>query len=217
MNVSSQAIVIPTNHQRRRLLPGTHKSMFPETSPIGVSNKIKAIQSRKTRLNPVLHETEYTNIQPLNFGYSNSKDKLTVWTAEKLCNRSKGFRLDRIPTRPTIVHRPSAYSTALMNQQTGLWTNKQQQQPLQTNRHSPTITPPHDSVKNKSVGGKMPEIVPQQRTQQTDLPRPLVTSSNETLEHENDLVMDKEFAEYFEKAIVKCADWLLKYVFIDDK
>lgn len=209
MNVSSQTIVIPTNHQRRRFLPTTHRRLFPETSPIGVSNKIKAIQSRKTRLNPILTETEYTNIRPLNIGYTNSKEKLTVWTAEKLCDRSKDFRLDRIPTRPTIVRRPSIYSTAIMNQQSALWTNKQQ---------SPTTTSPlpapHGSIKNKPTGGKMPEIP--RRQIRSNLPQPVTTNSHETSEQETDLVMDKEFAEYLEKAIVKCADWLLKYVFIDE-
>jgi hypothetical protein len=34
-------------------------------------------------------------------------------------------------------------------------------------------------------------------------------------EEAEEVPMDKEFEQYFEHAIVKCADWLLKYVFIE--
>ena len=36
-------------------------------------------------------------------------------------------------------------------------------------------------------------------------------------EEEAEIVIDKEFEEYFENAIVKCADWLMKYVFNEKK
>ena len=34
-------------------------------------------------------------------------------------------------------------------------------------------------------------------------------------EDDNELVMDKEFEEYYDQAIIKCANWLLKYIFTE--
>jgi len=254
MDVSSQSIVLPTPH-RRRYLTTTHTPIFIDTSPIAVSNKIKAIKARKTRLNPIPTNSGYTDIRPLNFGYnggvshSNSNSNVTVWTAERLVDRSKGIRLDRISTRQPP--RPSALSATSTNQQSLLWANYQPStvgnKQLQTNSNTRTITPTAiESIKNKSPGGKMPEIV-RRRNRQPLIDRqnsltpvelqaksfqspifnfPERTTNNNLLgceteeeeeerevEEEDNVVMDKEFEQYFERAIVKCADWLMKYVF----
>jgi hypothetical protein len=203
--------------------------MYIDTCPIAVSNKIKAIQARKTRLNTLTTNTGYTDIRPLNFGCTNSKGNFTVWTAERLVDRSKDIRLDRIPTRPPA--RRSVLSTTSTNQQSLFWPNYQtsavrNKQP-QTYSNS-TITPPPaiESIKNKSAGGQMPEIprrqnrpylfdrqnslIPTERPQKSPERNPL---TEETEDEEEEIVMDKDFEEYFERAIIKCADWLLKYVF----
>ena len=230
MNVSSQPIILPTTH-RRRFLTTTRTPTFIDPSPIAVSNKIKAIQARKTRLNSVINTTGHTDIRPLNFGQSSSlghsKSNVTIWTAERLVNRSKDLRLDRFSTRRFGL---TTTTTA------GLWPNcppsaggnKQ----IQTNSNSTTITPPAiSSIKNKSAGGKMPELPRRQLrpplTDQhnsavfIDIPSPIRTINHihirkDLVEEElEELVIDKEFEEYLERAIIKCADWLLKYVFIE--
>lgn len=247
MNVSTQPIVLPTTH-RRRFLTTAHKPTFIDGSPIAVSNKIKAIQARKIRLNPLPNDTNYTDIRPLNFGYTGgiANSKANVWTAERLVDRSKIIRLDRIatrqPTRPSILS-----STTTINQQSLSWPNCQSSnlgnKQLQTHSNSTTITPPvFGSIKNKSPGGKISEI-PQHRTrpplidrqnslppieqqkQLHSLPRTIHNNlltydiqqedddENENENVEEDLLIDKEFQQYLEKAIVKCADWLIKYVF----
>ncbi len=242
MNVSSQPLVLPANHHRRRLLPTTH-------SPIAVSNKIKAIQARKTRLNPLPSDSDYTDVRPLNFGYTggatNSRTNVTVWTAERLVDRSKDVRLDRIATRQPA--RPSVLSSTTISQQSLLWPNYQpltvENKQLQTQSNSTTITPPAiGSIKTKSPGGKkvelprrrirQPLIERQNTTKPTEPPQktsqmPPITSPERTNENhhhhfllpkdinenEEDVTMDKEFEQYLEKAMVKCADWLIKYVF----
>lgn len=225
MNVSSQPIVLPTTH-RRRFLTTTRTPTFIDSSPIAVSNKIKAIQARKTR-----HTTGHTDIRPLNFGpgssLGHSKSNVTIWTAERLVNRSKDVRLDRINTRRLGL---STTTTA------GLWPNCPPSaggnKPIQTNSNSTTITPPAiSSIKNKSAGGKMPELPRRQLrpplTDQhnsaifIDIPSPIRTINHihipkDLVEEDiEELVIDKEFDEYLERAMIKCADWLLKYVCIE--
>jgi len=239
--VSSQPIVIPTTH-RRRFLTATHPSVFIEPSPVGVCNKIKAIQARKTRFNPLPNNPSYTDIRPLNFGYtgsaSNSKAKVTIWTAEKLVDRSKDIRLDRIHTRQPP--RRSVLSTTSTNQQLLVWPNYQSSNPgskqPQPHSNSTTLTPPAiRSINNKSSGGKMPEIPRRQPlidrqnsmtpielqqkltcSERTNNNNILLYETEEDVEddeEEEDLLMDKEFEQYLESATVKCADWLMKYVF----
>lgn len=245
MNVASQPIVLPTTHRRRFLT--TYKPTFIDASPIAVSNKIKAIQARRTRLNPLSNDTNHTDIRTLNFGCTNSKvDDTTVWTAERLVDRSKDIRLDRIytrqPPRPSNVSTTSIHhSVCWANYQSSNLGNKQ----LQTNSNSTTITPPmFGSIKNKSPGGKISEVIQRrnrqplidrqnslppiekhhQQQQQQQKPHSISQTIHDNLliadiedaeedEEEEDLLIDKEFQQYLDKAIVKCADWLLKYVF----
>lgn len=244
MNVSSQPLVLPTNHHHhhRFLTTTTHPSMFVNASPIAVSNKIKAIQARKTRLTLIPANNDYTDIRPLNFGYTggvtHSRTDFSVLTAERLVDRSKDIRLDRISTRQPP--RPSVLSSTSTNQQSLLWPNYQSstgcnKQP-QTQSNSTTVTPP--ATKNKSPGGKIPyisrhrnrqplfnrqnsltPIEPQPKSPIKKMPVINVTErTNHFPIHENDeddenMAVDEEFEQYLEKAIVKCADWLIKYVF----
>jgi hypothetical protein len=247
MDVSSQALVLPTNY-RRQFLTTTRSPMFIDACPIAVSNKIKAIQARKTRLNALTTNTGYTDIRHLNFGcttgVTNSKGNFTVWTAERLVDRSKDVRLERIPTRQPA--RRSVLSTTSTNQQSLFWPNYQPSvignKKLQTKSNS-TITPPPQppaigSIKNKPAGGQMPEIsrrqnrpplvdrqnsfnpteLPQKSPERTinhNLPTDETEEEEdeEEEEEEEEIVPDKDFEQYFDQAIVKCADWLLKYVF----
>jgi hypothetical protein len=222
--------------------------MFVNASPIAVSNKIKAIQARKTRLTLLSTDAIYTDIRPLNFGYSgvvtSSRTELSVFTAERLVDRSKDIRLERISTRQT--HRPPVLLNTNNNQQSLLWSNDQ---PSTTcnKQHPTTLTPPFiGSSKNKSSGSKTPGI-PQRRIRQTLfdqnyslLPNKAKQNSTSKIQSSQNLVlksrentnnnitnlptseseadeenmrMDEEFEEYLEKAIIKCADWLIKHVF----
>ena len=245
MNLSPQPIVLPNNH---------HRLLTINASPIAVRNKIKAIQARKSRLTvPSYYDS--TEIRPLNthnaHGLTNSAASFTVITAERLVDRSKDFRLDRISSRQPP--RSSILTSTSVNQPSFLWTNYNssngfnKQQQAATHSNSTTITPPgRDSSKNKSSGGKIPDIPPPRRSrpslpeQPTSL-TPINTRAKSSLkpkspliranhssqrtnhrhlaiyesddEKENLMLIDKEFREYLEKATVKCADWLIKYVF----
>jgi hypothetical protein len=252
MNVSSQPLVLPSNHHRR-FLPTSYTPMFLNASPIAVSNKIKAIQARKTRLTLVSTDAVSTDIRPLNFGYhggvTNSRTEFSVLTAERLVDRSKDIRLDRISTRQT--HRPSFLLNTSNNQQSFLWSNYQPSTACnknhQTQLYTTITTPPAiGSPKNKSSGSKIPDI-PRRRNRQSLMdqhnslipievkqksaskPQPsqnVVVKSRESTnnnlntlptsesdDNDENLHMDEEFEQYLEKAIVKCADWLIKYVF----
>ena len=244
MNLSPQPIVLPNNH---------HRLLTVNASPIAVRNKIKAIQARKSRLTvPSYYES--TEIRPLNpnsgHGLTTSTPSFTVITAERLVDRSKEIRLDRIPLRQPA--RPSILSSASVNQPSFLWTNYNSsngfnKQPAAATHSNPTtITPPGlDSSKNKSSGGKISEI-PSRRSRPTITSQPMSLtpinsrpksslkpksplirtnrSSQRTMqrhlaiyesddEKENLMLIDEEFREYLDKAMVKCADWLIKYVF----
>jgi hypothetical protein len=237
MNVSSQPLVLPTNYHRRLLTTPTtpHSSMFVNASPIAVSNKIKAIQARKTRLTLLPTNHDYTDMRPLNFGYNggvtHSRTDFSVLTAERLVDRSKDIRLDRISTRQPP--RPSVLSTTSTNQQSLLWPNYQSStgcnKHLQTQSNSTTITPP--ATKNKSPGGKMPDIprhrnrrnslTPIEPQQKSTVKKNPITNTPRRTNHflmnegdeDDENLIDDEFEQYLEKAIVKCADWLIKYVF----
>ncbi|CAF2579277.1 unnamed protein product [Rotaria sp. Silwood2] len=249
MNISSQPVVLPTNH--RRFPTRNYSPMVFNASPIAVSNKIKAIQARKTRLTPLPTDHDYTDIRRLNFGYSggvtSSRTDFSVFTAERLVDRSKDIRLDRISKRNPP--RPSVLSTNV-NQQSLLWPGYQasnegnKQHPIPSN--PPTITSPAvRSFKNKSLPcGKIPDINRRQNRQlhndrqssitpneqqkksilRTKPPQIQIhnsadrTNNNdlrtyETEEDEENICIDEEFERYLEAAIVKCADWLIKYVF----
>ncbi|CAF0885892.1 unnamed protein product [Rotaria sp. Silwood1] len=245
MNVSSQPVVFPTKN---------YSSMVFNASPIAVSNKIRAIQARKTRLTPLPNDHDYTDIRRLNFGYNggvtNSRTDISVLTPERLVDRSKDLRLDRIPKR--LPPRSSVLSTNI-NQPSLLWpgyqasneSNKQHQIPS----NPPTITSPTAvrSCKNKSLPcGKIPDINRRQNRQlyndrQSSLtlneqqkktilrkkPSQIQIHNNtiekinnnndlqtyETEEDEENIPIDEEFERYLETAVVKCADWLIKYVF----
>jgi len=227
--------------------------MFVNASPIAVSNKIKAIQARKTRLTLLSTDAIYTDIRPLNFGYSgvgtSSRTELSVFTAERLFDRSKDIRLDRISTRQT--NRPSILLNTSNNQQSLQWSNDQpsttynKQHPTQS--YPTTLTPPFiGSSKNKSSGSRIPDIsrnrsrqtlfdqtnsvLPSkakpnstskiQPSQNLVLKSPENTNNNitnlptsESEADEENMNVDEEFEQYLEKAIVKCADWLIKHVF----
>jgi hypothetical protein len=230
MNLSSQPIVLPTNYHRRRMLT---TPVFINASPIAVNNKIKAIQARKPRLiRP--SDYDYTDIRPLNIAHDipNSSANFSVLTAERLVDRSKCIRLDRIPTRQPV--RRSVLSTTSANQQSLLWANYQSStgfhKQSQTQSHSTTITPPViGSTKNKSVGGQTLDIhqrrTPQVMIEQQNSLTPIKSEQKSSKRTNNNIfplweneenlpvIMDDEFEQYLEKAIVKCADWLLKYVF----
>jgi hypothetical protein len=222
--------------------------MFVNASPIAVSNKIRAIQARKTRLTLLSTDAIYTDIRPLNFGYSgigtSSRTELSVFTAERLFDRSKDIRLDRISTRQT--NRPSILLNTSNNQQSLQWSNDQ---PSTTcNKQYPTtLTPPFiGSSKNKSSGSKIPDIsrhrsrqtlfdqnnsvlpskAKQNSTSKIQPSQNLVLKSRESTNNnitnlptseseadEENMNVDEEFEQYLEKAIVKCADWLIKHVF----
>ena len=165
MNLSSQPLVLPINHRRRFLSTTTHSPMFIDASPIAVSNKIRAIQARKTRLSHLPTNPDYTSVRPLNFGYnggvSSSQTNFSVFTAERLVDRSKDTRLDRISTRQ--LPRPSVLSTTSTNQQSLLWPHYQSpgggNKQLPTQSNSTTITSlAVRSTKNKSPGGKIPDL-----------------------------------------------------------
>lgn len=243
MNVSSQPIVLPTAH-RRRFLTTTRTPMFLDASPVAVSNKIRAIQARRTRLNPVTNSTTHTDIRPLNFGANNApnncKGNVTVWTAERLVDRSKDIRLDRIHTRRSGV----STATTTINQISALGANCSSSavgnKQVQANSNSTIVTPPAiSSIKNKSPGGKISEL-PRRRTrpplidqqnspiliefpQKNLLHCPIRTINHISMpkdiveEEVEELILDKEFEEYLQRAMIKCADWLLKYVFIETK
>ncbi|CAF1248010.1 unnamed protein product [Rotaria sordida] len=261
MNVSSHSVVLPVNHHRR--FPTTKcSSMVFNASPIAVSNKIRAIQARKTRLTPLSTDHDYTDIRRLNFGYSggvtSSRTDFSVMTAERLVDRSKDIRLDRISKRHP-PHRPSVLSTNV-NQQSLLWPgyqasnegNKQHQIPS----NPPTImSPAVRSYKNKSLpGGKIPDLnrsrnrqlyndrqsplkpierqkksilktkssqikihnVPE-RTNHNDLRTYGTEEDDENIlideENNENIFIDEDFERYLLAANVKCADWLIKYVF----
>jgi hypothetical protein len=279
MNVSSETFVFPLNHHRP-VLNNKHSSMFVNAAPIAVNNKIRAIQTRKPRIN-LKSYYEFTDIRPLNIGNiggtKNSLGTFSNLSPEKLVERSKELRLRRISTRPNP--RPSVLSTTVItNQQSSIWSSynspidfaKQAQVNsliLSSNAVGPAM--------NKSPMGHMPDIhqrsnrvqpvTRQPLTEQqnilvpidsrhkslpktkTSLPKahnrtvskskspfplsntqPLQISQNDYSkqsnnniiqlyqseeDNENLPIMDEEFEEYLQKAIVKCADWLIKYVF----
>ncbi|CAF1306070.1 unnamed protein product [Adineta steineri] len=258
MNVLSQPLPLPSSRRRRGLIT-PRSPTFVDAAPVAVSNKIRAIQARKSRLTLVSPDAVYTDIRQLNFGYNNgvsqSRTELPVLTPERLVDRSRDIRYDRISARRSS--RPTVIVNTNNNQQSIFWSNyqplnKSTKQP-QTQSNSIAYTPPGvGSAKNKSPIRKISEL-PRRQIRQPSVdqhtslirtetkeksslkPQPLLSSriqsrdrtlnnnnnnnhhnlqTPETLDNEEHMIMDAEFEEYLEKAIVKCADWLIKYVFI---
>jgi hypothetical protein len=283
MNVSSETLPFPVNHHaNRRVLPTKHSSMFVSPSSIAVNNKIRAIQTRKPRIN-LQSFYDFTDIRPLNIAQqgriSNSTNTFANLSPEKLVERSKELRLGRLTTRQNL--RPSVISSnSTANQQSLIWPSYDsptaffKQSQVEPIIMSPTAFGP---IMNKSSMGNIPDIHQRlNRTQTTTARPPLIeqpinlipvdarhkssfktkssipkaydrtiakmkspfVSSNvqplpmfqndyfkqfnnniiQIYESEEDdenapFVMDEEFEGYVQKAIVKCADWLIKYVF----
>ncbi|CAF0739235.1 unnamed protein product [Adineta steineri] len=282
MNVSSAALVFPINHQdhRRRVLTNNHSKMFINASPVAVSNKIKAIQTRRPRITlPSYYD--FTDIRPLHFGNSNGiTNSLTSFSnlsPEKLIEHSKDLRLSRISARRNP--RPSGLSnTSTANQQSLIWSSYNA--PTSFPKQSQTNVPIPPGLPNgKPSPNNMPDISRRPSRAQTTSRQPFTDQENslvpvesrhksltktkpsipkayhrttpkskspfptsqtqrvQTLNNDNtntntntnciplcesedddeDIpMMDEEFEEYLQKALVKCADWLIKYV-IDKK
>lgn len=260
MNVVSQPLAIPATHQRR-IERSARSPLFLSAAPVAVSNKIRAIQARKTRITLVSTNAVHTDVRPLNFncksGVAKSRTDFPVFTAERLVDRSKDFRLERISARQPS--RPSTILQTSNNQASLLWPNrspsakfsKQINSQSNSTAHTPTAL---DAIKPKSAVRKMPEVPTRPARQlSVDALNPLLPDdvrdkskskphtsrvarfkSHDRLTHQqhhpqqqpqkqptqesenedDDLQMDEEFEEYLEKAIVKCADWLIKYVFV---
>jgi len=275
MNVTTETLPFPlTTHQKHhRTFTNKHKSMLINASPIAVSNKIRAIQTRKSRIN--LHSCyDYTDIRPLNLTNQTNGQSTRV-SPEKLVERSKELRLGRISTRTNP--RPSVLSTTSVTNQTSLiWPSCNSQTVFAKETPSGDSPTTVTHAMNKSMNVPMPDIVQRSSRAQTitrqplgeqqpnilssietrhqslpktksskpkiiypNVPKPKVDSlqliSNENVRQVNTttandtklysseeddgegvLIMDDEFKAYFQKAIVKCADWLMKYV-IDKK
>lgn len=166
MNVSSSSQMILPSPYQRRYTAKKHTPMFFDSAPVAVSNKIRAIQARKTPVTLVPNDNEYTDIRPLNFGYTGgvttSRTDFSVLTAERLVDRSKDIRLDRINkrnnARQSVLSRTSIAqqsSVGLRYQGSHVNDRKTQLQSNSTTNTSPGVR----SSKNKSSsGGKMPEI-----------------------------------------------------------
>jgi hypothetical protein len=285
MNVSSETLPYPVNHHHanRRVLPTKHSSMLVSASPVAVNNKIRAIQTRKPRIN-LQSFYDFTDIRPLNLGQqsriSNSTNAFSNLSPEKLVERSKELRLGRlVPRQNPRISQLSSNSIA--NQQSLIWPSydsptaffKQSQvdsmiisstavAPTITKSPMPDIHPrsnrtvraplieqqmnlvPIDS-RNKSVPKRKNSIPKAYDRTISKVKSPYTSSNAQPLpmfqndyfkqfnnnmiqiyeseeedeeaaaeEEENTpLVMDEEFQRYVQKAIVKCADWLIKYVF----
>ena len=274
MNITAETVPYPINRSvHRRAVPIKNSSMYVSASPLAVSNKIRAIQTRKSRITLQTYY-DHTDIRPLNIGQTgrlyNSSTSFTHISPEKLVERSKELRLGRVAARPNVG--TSALSnTSVANQQSFICPNNNSTIALgQENEiNSPTG--------NKSFVVPMPEI-PQRthRTQATNnrgplneqqnvpvlieprnksipKPKPSVPKTNDRTmtkaksphppanpaiapifhndyfkqmntnpiqlyeseedDENNPLEIDEEFEEYVQKAMVKCADWLIKYVF----
>ena len=245
MNVSAQPIIFPTSYHRR-FLAKNNSTMFINAAPVAVNNKIKAIRARKTRLTLESTDQDYTDIRPLNFGYSggltSSRTNFSVITAERLVDRSKDIPLGRISGR-----RP-ARASVNNNQSSYLWLNDQRptggvKQHYTQSNFMMNTSAPMGSSKNKSAVGKgldvssrrnrqllidqqdsLTPVESQHKTASKTKPLQISSMKSERkndskvvryyVEDDNeDIVVDGDSVEYLEKAMVKCADWLIKYVF----
>lgn len=269
MNITAETVPYPVNHTlHRRTIPVKHSSMYVSASPIAVSNKIRAIQTRKSRIN-LQTCYEHTDIRPLNIGQTsrmyNSSTSFNHISPEKLVERSKELRLGRLAAR-AVLGTSVLSNTSVANQQSFICPN-----------NNSTITLGQDNGLNSPIGMKssvvhMPEIaqrthrtqasnirtspneqqnapvLPESRNKSIPKSKPPVPKTNDRTvtkakspnpvvapifhndyfkqmnnnpiqlckseeDVENPLEIDEEFEEYVQKAMVKCADWLIKYVF----
>jgi hypothetical protein len=285
MNVSSETLAYPINHHHhhhgnRRVVPTKHASMLVSASPVAVNNKIRAIQTRKPRIN-LQSFYDFTDIRPINLTQgrtTNSTHTFSNLSPEKLVERSKDLRLGRLVPRQN--QRTSFLSSnSAANQQSFIWPSYDSPTAFVKQSQIDSIIVSSTAVAPTINKSPMPDIQPRtNRTatraplteQQTNLipvdsrnksvlktknsipkaydrtiPKvksPYVSTNGQPLpmfqndyfkqfnnniiqifeseeeeeepEEENTpLVMDEEFQKYVEKAIVKCADWLIKYVF----
>ncbi|CAF1157035.1 unnamed protein product [Rotaria sp. Silwood1] len=280
MNVSSETIAYPINHHHN-ILNGTHSNMYTSASPTAVNNKIRAIQTRKSRIT-LQSYYDFTDIRPLNLsnvgGTSTNSSNLSP---HKLLERSKDLRLGRITNRHNS--RPSVLSSiSNTNQHSLIWPSYNSPNGFmkQYQINSPTISSTTLGLpRNKSPNGHMPDIYQRLNRTQTITYPPLIeqlnssmfieprhkslpktkssipkayyqrtskgkssipishipplrisnkdylkqskNNINENIVHlyeseeddENVPIIDEEFEEYIQKSTVKCADWLIKYVF----
>jgi hypothetical protein len=277
MNVSTEAHTFPINQQHYHRGLTSHSSMFVNASPIAVSNKIRAIQTRKSRIT-LQSYYDYTDVRPINVtqrgGITSSSGTFSQITPEKLVERSKDVRLGRTSTRQNP--RPSLLSRASPVEHSLVWPgfNSPTMLAKQPQVNSPTITPTALGPPpiNKPTAGHMPDIHQHLSRAHTTTRQPLIEQQNSLAHVErhkslpktkssipkayhrtmskskspftitrtqplqlsrndskqrinnvhmyeseeddgNNLIMDEEFEEYREKAIIKCADWLIKHVF----
>lgn len=203
MNTSSQTVLSIPGHHPHRLLTMT------DSSPIAVRNKIKAIQARKPRLTiPTYYDS--TEIRP--FPMLNSTASFSVVTAERLVDRSRAFRQAAVVATP----RPAILSSASFAAQSNTLhrmpeiPQRRRSRPAAIDRHN-SLTPIDSTKMNKS-----PPLIPIAANSPSQ-PTLIRLNLNESSHDESqDLVIDDEFQEYYDQAIVKCADWLMKYVFHDE-
>lgn len=143
MNISSEPIIYPIN-SHRHIIRGTHPSIYTNAAPVAVSNKIRAIQARKSRIN-LQSYYDFSDIRPLHLSNpavgTNSSTNFTHISAQKLLERSKDLRLGRLPvrhnSRPSVL---SSVSTA--NQQSLIWpsfNNTQNSFIKQSQSNTPTV------------------------------------------------------------------------------
>jgi hypothetical protein len=204
MQVSNQPLSLSNN--RRALLTTAHSAMLINASPVAVRNKIKAIQARKARFTiPSYYDS--TDIRPLNFshGVASATANITVITAERLVDRSKDVR-------------PSFTSNASSNQPVLPWTTSFNSS-SDFNRKVPTnssFTTFNESTRNKLTSVQMPRIRPS-FSQQPQLPALTLPRRTHPAPIEDNPIRDDddddELSQYLEHSLMKCADWLMKYVF----
>ena len=193
MQVSNQPLSLPNN--RRALLTTTASAMLINTSPVAVRNKIKAIQARKPRFTIPSYFVA-TDISPLNFSHGTAN--ITVLTAERLVDRSKYVRR-------------SFTSNASTNQPVLPWTSSFKSS-SDFNRKLPTNS--SFTTFNESTRHKLPVVqMPRIRSSLSQQPQlPALTHPTPIDDHPID-DDDDELSQYLEHSLLKCADWLMKYVF----
>ncbi|UJR31659.1 hypothetical protein I4U23_019140 [Adineta vaga] len=184
MNAPTEALTLPINHQdhRHRALINPESSMFMNASPVAVSNKIKAIQTRRPRVTlPSYYD--FTDIRPIHIGNTNGiTNSLTSFSnlpLEKFSEHSKNIRLGRILSRRNP--RPCCLSsTSTTNQQSSIWSTYNS--PTGFLRQSQVNSPiPSNGPMNKSTISNMPEINRRSSRAQT-------TSRKASTDQENSLV-----------------------------
>ena len=199
MQVSNPPLSLP-NH-RRTLLPAAHTTMLINASPVAVRNKIKAIQARKPRCT-IPSYYDYTDIRPLNFsqGVASAPARITVFTAERLVDRSRDVR-------------PSLTSNASTSQPVLRWTTSFNSS-SDFNRKLPMNS--STATFNESTRIKLPTVAtPHIRpsfSQQPSLPALILPRRTHPTPIDDDPI-DDELSEYLKHSELKCADWLMKYVF----